>query len=222
MDFTEEEYKEIAAQLRKPKGEFGDIVAGKMNEGNLLMNQNTLKALEISDYETILEIGMGNGFFVKDILSSANEVRYVGCDYSIDMVQLSIKLNKKFTNQGFARFYHSTADKLPVEANFIDTLFTVNTLYFWDNHTAILSEFKRVLKANGKLVIAIRPAEVMELYPPTKYNFDFYSKEEAADLLIQNGFNNIEIHEFEEPPVERSGQSFPPKHVILIAEITKT
>lgn len=218
MDFTEEEYKEIAAQLRKPEGDFGAIVAEKMNEGNLLMNQNTIKALNISNGDYILEIGMGNGFFVKDILSSGNVVNYIGCDYSEDMVRLSEKVNQSFKDEGLAEFFHSSADQLPVEDNSINTIFTVNTLYFWEDHSAILKEFKRVLKTSGKLIIAIRPAEVMELYPPTKYNFDFYTKEEAADLLESNDFKVIEIQEFEEPPVKRNGQSFPPKHIILIAE----
>ncbi len=218
MDFTEEEYKEIAAQLRKPEGEFGEIVAEKMNDGNLLMNKNTIKALDISEGESILEIGMGNGFFVKDILSSANNVKYIGCDYSEDMVRLSENVNQAFLADGSALFFHSTANKLPVENHTVDTLFTVNTLYFWEDHSAILSEFKRVLTRKGRLVIALRPAEVMELYPPTKYNFDFYTKQEAAELMEKHGFKITEIQEFEEPPVEREGKSFNPKHLVLISE----
>lgn len=218
MDFTEEEYKEIAAQLRKPEGEFGAVVAEKMNEGNLLMNQNTLKALDISDGDSVLEIGMGNGFFVKDILSLADNVHYTGCDYSEDMVRLAQMLNASFSDEGTAQFFHCSAEKLPVDDASIDILFTVNTLYFWEDHSAILSEFRRVLNKSGKLILSFRPAEVMELYPPTKYNFDYYSKEEAAELLMKNGFEVTEIQEFEEPPIERDGKSFPPKHVILIAE----
>lgn len=221
MDFTEEEYKEIAAQLRKPEGKFGTVVAEKMNEGNLLMNQNTIKALDISDGDSVLEIGMGNGFFVKDILSLADNVKYTGCDYSEDMVRLAQNVNTSFIDEGKARFFHCTAEKLPVGDASIDILLTVNTLYFWEDHTAILSEFRRVLNQSGKLVLSFRPAEVMELYPPTKYNFDYYSKEEAADLLTEHGFEIIGIQEFEEPSVNRNGNSFPPKHVILIAEIAQ-
>ncbi len=218
MEFTEEEYKQIAAQLRKPEGEFGEVVANKMNEGNLLMNLNTIEALSVADGETILEIGMGNGFFVKDIVSAAQNVRYIGCDYSIDMIRLSVELNKEFINQGIARFYHSTADELLVDRNSVDTLFTVNTLYFWDNPSIILNEFKRVLKQNGKLVLAFRPAEVMEMYPPTKYNFDFYTIDEASEMLQENGFAIVEVQEFEEPLMDREGKSFPPKHVIIVAK----
>ena len=217
MEFTEDDYKEIAAQLRKPDGEFGEIVAEKMNEGNLLMNQNTIKALSVSDRDSILEIGMGNGFFVKDILSAAPNVQYIGCDYSVDMVQLATKVNREFVDEGTARFIHTTADNLPVEDASIHTMFTVNTLYFWDNHSSILAEFKRVLTETGKLVLAFRPTEVMEMYPPTKYNFDHYSIEEASELLKQHGFEIQEIWEFEEPLIDREEKSFPPKHVIIIA-----
>lgn len=217
MEFTEEEYKEIAAQLRKPEGEFGHIVAEKMNEGNLLMNENTIEALEVSDHDRILEIGMGNGFFVKKILSLAKDVHYLGCDYSIDMVQLATKVNQRFVDEGTARFVHTTANNLPAEDSSINSLFTVNTLYFWDDHAAILAEFRRVLTEHGKLVLAFRPTEAMEMYPPTKYNFDHYSIEEASQLLEQHGFEIKEIREFEEPLTERERHSFNPIHVIIVA-----
>lgn len=217
MAFTEEDYKNIAAQLRKPNGEFGTIIAENMNTGNLDMNLNAIKYLDISDHQRILEIGMGNGFFVKNILSSANSVRYIGCDYSEDMVSLSEIVNRSFVENETAQFFHTSAHKLPVQDHSIDSLFTVNTLYFWDDHDAILTEIKRVLTSNGKFVVAIRPEEVMELYPPTKYDFDFYSMADAKNLLLEHGFEILESHEFEEKPVIQDGQSFPPKHVIIVA-----
>ncbi|MBK7811139.1 MAG: hypothetical protein IPI50_07870 [Saprospiraceae bacterium] len=61
----EQTLKEIAKQLRQPSGEFATQVGQKMNEGNLHINLNTIEALNLQKGDHILEIGMGNGFFVK-------------------------------------------------------------------------------------------------------------------------------------------------------------
>jgi hypothetical protein len=42
-----------------------------MNKGNRLMNLETISQLGIVDNDKILEIGMGNGFFVKIFLRLA-------------------------------------------------------------------------------------------------------------------------------------------------------
>src|SRR6476619_7183860 len=68
----------LAGQLRQPEGSLGIKVGENMNKGNRLMN---------------LEIGIGNGFFVKDIIASAKDVRYTGCDFSETMIKEAKDLN---------------------------------------------------------------------------------------------------------------------------------
>ena len=62
------DFRTIASQLRLPEGAIGKEVGANMNKGNRLMNLEAIKHLGISENDNILEIGMGNGFFVKDIL----------------------------------------------------------------------------------------------------------------------------------------------------------
>ena len=64
-DLTEEEIKEVAAQLRKPVGENGTEIGKLMNVGNAPMNRHTLAVLNPEPNDSILEVGMGNGFFVR-------------------------------------------------------------------------------------------------------------------------------------------------------------
>lgn len=70
----EETLKAIADQLRQPTGEYAIQVGEKMNEGNLHINLNTFEVLNLVAGDNILEIGMGNGFFVKNILSTDNTI----------------------------------------------------------------------------------------------------------------------------------------------------
>ncbi len=210
--------KEIAAQLRKPNGEMGADVATRMNEGNREMNMATIDALDIQDHQQIVEIGMGNGFFVKEILSRAENVNYTGCDYSEDMVNAASTLNAEFVTKGNARFVKTTADELPFEFHSIDTLFTVNTLYFWDDPSTTLSEFMKVLKPDGKLVITIRPGHCLKKYPTTKYNFTHYEREDLTMLLEKNQFQVLKCIEVtEQQKVEILGESFASEFLVVVA-----
>ena len=83
MDLRKEyDTKTLAEQLRLPDGSLGIKVGENMNKGNRLMNLESIRQLNVTDNDNILEIGMGNGFFVKDILSLADNVHYTGCDFS--------------------------------------------------------------------------------------------------------------------------------------------
>lgn len=215
----EQTLKEIAAQLRKPAGEFGREVGAKMNESNLAMNLKTIEELEISAGDQVLEIGMGNGFFIKEILSKHQSVNYTGCDYSQDMVKESEHNNAGFITANRASFHQTTAETLPVNDHSIDKLFTVNTLYFWGNKTEIFSELKRILKKNGMLIIAIRPDTCMRQYPSTQYNFESFSSIQVEELLSHHGFKVLSSQTYKEPEVEILDKKIIPKFCIIKATI---
>lgn len=191
--------KVIAEQLRKPVGDLGKQVGAKMNEGNLYINQYTIAALQIKSHQNILEIGMGNGFFVKDILSAAPSVKYTGCDFSETMVAEARSLNTRFIQKRRAEFIVAASDELPLFDALFDTVFTVNTLYFWHHPQKELAEIYRVLKPGGKVFIAIRPASVMQALPFVQYGFRLYEKQDVEALLLCNGFGRIHIIEKPEP-----------------------
>jgi ubiquinone/menaquinone biosynthesis C-methylase UbiE len=202
----EQTQKAIASQLRQPEGEHGVQVGLKMNEGNLHINLNTISALHLQAGDHVLEIGMGNGFFVKDILSADPSIRYAGCDFSKLMVAESEKMNAEFIAAGRAGFHFASADRLPFPDHTFTKAFTVNTVYFWEDQAAVLAEFRRVLKPGGTLTIAVRPKSLMQHYPFTKHGFNLFAKEDLGDLLTRHHFQVCEIIEKEEPAQEVGGQ----------------
>ena len=198
---TEEQAKEVARQLRQPEGKFGKIVGQKMNEANLNMNVYTLKHLDISAQDTILEIGMGNGYFVKDILNVHPSITYTGVDFSPTMVDDAIEINRPFVDQGRARFEMDNAAQMPFSDDSFNKLFTINTIYFWEHPDTVLQECRRVLQINGVLTITIRPKHILDTFPISKYGFITLEKKEVCDLLEGQGFeiiNQIDIEEAEE------------------------
>jgi len=62
--------KFIAQQLRKPAGDFASTIGEKMNEGNQPLYSLTFSAMDISDGNTILEIGLyccGKSFLTRQM-----------------------------------------------------------------------------------------------------------------------------------------------------------
>jgi ubiquinone/menaquinone biosynthesis C-methylase UbiE len=105
MDEQEEYLKKVAAQLRKPEGEWGLETGRQMNINNRQMNELGIAAMELSANDSVLEIGMGNGFFAKDILEAASGISYIGCDYSPTMVEEAKKQNAAYIQAGKAEFF---------------------------------------------------------------------------------------------------------------------
>ncbi|WP_108808579.1 class I SAM-dependent methyltransferase [Aquimarina spinulae] len=215
---TEEQLKNIAQQLRKPEGDWGIEMGEKMNVGNKFINLHTIDALAPKANDAILEIGMGNGFFVKDIFTLENTVQYKGCDYSQEMVNKATALNKKLIKEGKAGFFLANANKIPFEDGEFNTVFTINTIYFWEDPQRILEEIRRILKPNGKLIISLRPKSSMAAYPFVKYGFDMFNKSEVIQLLYSNNFVVTEHIEKEEPGQEIDGKTMKVETLIVCAQ----
>lgn len=207
----------IAQQLRKPEGDDGLKTGEMMNQGNRLINQLTLEKLAVSEGDAILELGMGNGFFVKDIVSVHPSVQYTGCDYSQTMIAAAEDMNRERIEKGQATFRHATADKLPFADSSFNKVMGVNIIYFWPDPSVELAEIKRVLHPGGKLIIGIRPKHAMISMPFTKYGFTMYSKEELVDLLEANSFSVTDVLEQQEPAFEMGGNTIRPESLVVTA-----
>jgi len=213
----EQQLKEMASQLRKPEGETGIKTGEWMNTGNLQIHKDTLAVLNAGKEETILEIGMGNGYFVTEILRDNPHVNYTGCDFSEIMVKEAEKINSDWIKNEQARFIYTDGKSLPLQSESFDKVFTLNTIYFWEDEKSILAELKRVLKPGGTLIIALRPKHQMQHYPFTRYGFKLFSKEDVTHLLSQNGFIISDARENLEPDFDLNGQILKMENVIVSA-----
>ena len=194
-----DQLKEIAAQLRKPVGKPGTEIANMMNVGNSNMNLHTLAVLNPQINQRILEIGMGNGFFVKNILNVDASIQYVGIDYSNQMVKESMELNSKFVLEKRAEFLEGSINDLPFDSNSFDQIFTVNTFYFWDNHEQVITELMRVLKPSGTLILSIRPKHNLDTMAVAEFGFDKKETGKIEAMLSSAGFSTIHTTKIIEP-----------------------
>lgn len=194
--------KELAANLRQPEGENGIKVADFMNKGNANFYTQFYKHVKWEKGMRILEVGFGNGKHIPEIISQANELTYVGVDYSKTMVE---EANKNNPNQ---IFYHQNVLNLdlPNEDPF-DLILTINTVYFIDDLKLMMSRLKSVLANNGEIHIGKRPKADMELLDEvTKYNFTKYSNEEVTAAVMEAGLDVDKVVSVKDPTFDRKGE----------------
>jgi ubiquinone/menaquinone biosynthesis C-methylase UbiE len=209
--------QQLAAQLRQPTGEEGIKTGEWMNRGNVHINLDTLEVLNASKDDNILEIGMGNGFFVKNILQKHTSIKYTGADFSELMIKESERINEAWVNNGQATFVLADMISLPFSNASFNKIFTINSIYFWADAVKILTEIKRLLLPKGKFIITLRPKRLMKNYPFTKYGFNLFSKEDALQLLTQNGFTILQAIEKQEPDFELKGEIVKMESLIIEA-----
>lgn len=200
--------QELARHLKHPDGEIGKQVAFTMNRGNKHFCLHSYEMLDPGDNQEILEIGMGNGFFVKDLLSMAKGIKYTGADYSPTMVNDSIHLNRAFIDDGSARFLQASIDSLPFNEDSFDRITTTNTIYFWPDPARNALELLRILKPGGMLMIAYRSKSFLDNIEFAKHGFMKYDTKDVERLLIKSGYHNIQTKMINEPELDFDGTVF--------------
>jgi len=197
--------KELASQLRHPHGEMGKEVGLEMNKGNVHICLNSYKLLRVSKGHNILEIGMGNGFFVKDLLRMEDDLHYTGADFSEEMVMDAKKSNIDLINSGRVIFEKASIEKLPFADAAFDRITTTNTIYFWPNPVESATELLRVLKPGGMLLVAYRTKSCMDQMAFSEFGFSKYDPSGVEGLLEQAGYTDLETQTIEEPELEFDG-----------------
>ncbi len=190
-NMDEKALRELAAQLRQPEGEKGIQVGRQMEQTNAFMISATIHALALQPDEQVLEIGFGNGSHVHALLQATESVVYTGIDISAQMLQEAQSGNEQWINTGRAVFRLTDGKQIPFTKAAFDAVFTVNTLYFWEDATAYIAEILRVLRTGGRACITYALESFMQQLPFTDYGFTLYSNEKVEQLLQQAGAVNI-------------------------------
>ncbi|RZJ75319.1 MAG: methyltransferase domain-containing protein [Flavobacterium sp.] len=182
---SEADLKKMAQQLRCPEGDEGLKIAELMNASNENMIQRTFASLDIVNSDVILEIGPGNGNHVGDIIKKYHPKRYLGIDIAPTMITKSQELCVDMPSVSFSLTDGKT---IPFDDITFNKIFTVNTIYFWEDPQEYLGEIKRVLKKGGLLSIGFLPKRIMEKIPFATFGFTFWDETAVASLLEDSGF----------------------------------
>jgi ubiquinone/menaquinone biosynthesis C-methylase UbiE len=180
----------MASQLRKPSGwPIGWIILDRLNHWNREMNRKSLATMEIQGSDRVLELGCGGGELLGMIADKISTGKVIGVDWSPLAIGYCKYRLRRFINQGKLDLICQNAVQIPLPANSVDSICTVNTVYFWDKPEAVFAESSRVLKSGGRIVLSNSMLSELstEDYPP-EY-FRSHAVEEVSDRLQSLGFS---------------------------------
>jgi ubiquinone/menaquinone biosynthesis C-methylase UbiE len=201
-----EELQAIAAQLKHPTGEKGIEMANMMNETNINMTRHSVQNLNIKAGNSILELGHGNAGHVEFIFEQAENLKYYGLEMSELMFQEARQINRNFVSQKQAFFSLYDGNAVPFHDDFFDKIFTVNTIYFWQEPEKLLLEIYRVLKPNGLFCITFAEESFMKQFPFTIFEFELYSTEKVEQLVQKTLFKILDKETLTEKVKTRTGE----------------
>ena len=184
--------KYLGRQLSHPKG-FGGLIIGLfMNKHNLLMYRDTYQLLDLSSNDNILEIGFGNGAFIKELVEKTEPGKYCGIDISDTMIRTATRRNKTLIKDEKVELLKGSVENLPFNNHLFDKVFTLNTIYFWKDPQRVMSEIKRVLKPGGIFVVGLSTGESMRVGNYFQERFTLYSKQDVEKLFSDGAFKILD------------------------------
>ena len=189
----------VGNNFRNPNGIGGKITTKIMN----IMNQKQYKAvldnLNFENNDVLLDIGFGNGYLINKLLKKNNNIKIFGIDISKDMVNIVSKIFKKhIDNNCLTLLLENLNNKTTFKNEMFNKIYTVNTIYFWDDLQKCFSEIKRILKPNGIFINAIYTKKQLDKTKFSKKGFNKYTKEEIIKITEENGMTIKKIIEIKE------------------------
>ncbi len=186
--FTEEELKELASQLSHPQGEWGEKVAEIMTETNMSMIHDTIDVLKITYGDKVLELGPGEGKHLSYFFKNYPDTKYTALEISELMVQKFRGNNGQYLQKQWADIQIYNGENIPYSEPLFNTIFTVNTLYFWKNPKELLYQICEILKEGGQCFITFSNKDFMDKLPFTQYGFTKYTQDDLEQLVAQTPF----------------------------------
>jgi arsenite methyltransferase len=179
--------RRLAAQLRRPEGLLGRVVAWGLNRGNRAANARAVELLEVRDGDRVLDLGFGGGVGLELVLRRASPAEVAGADHSADAVRLA---RRRFPS---ARIEQASVEALPFEDGSFDRVLSVHTIYFWPDAEAGARELFRVIAPGGRLVLVFMRGEEMRKQKIHQHGFAFFEAADAAALLTRAGFAPVRV-----------------------------
>lgn len=187
--------KYVGDSFAKPDGVGGKMATLIMNIINQKQYNTVLKNIRLEQNDVILDIGFGNGYLIKKIFKQNISVKVYGIDISADMFQKVSSKNKQKIEDGRLKLFLENISRTSFENELFDKIFTVNTVYFWNDLKGCFSEVKRILKPNGIFLNVIYTKDFLDKLPYTKYVYNKYSVTELEKITKENGMELIETVE---------------------------
>ena len=152
-----------------------------------LNTEEILSMLNLHPNYLVADLGCGSGVFSIPLSFLVKHVYAIDVEPKmIEFVNQKI-LKKKINNIKTVLSYDTI---IPLEDDFLDLLFTVNTLHEFRNLNMTLKEIYRVLKPGGKVAVVDFKKKKEGFGPPENMRI---SSRKARTIFIQNKFKVLKM-----------------------------
>ncbi len=220
-EMTKEQLLALESQLICPEGDFGIEVGKTMNESNIGMTLNSIGFLGLQNGHSVLELGHGNCGHLDKLLGFADNLRYVGLEISDTMQNEARRNNKENSTNQLVDFELYDGENIPYQNDFFDAIFSVNTIYFWQNPTKLIQEIERVLKPSGCCVLAYANKDFMCTLPFVGEKFKLFGRDEVEQLIQPSNLKIKAIKEVTEQVKSKTGEPVTRVYTMVKLHIAK-
>ena len=181
----------FSQQARKPSGLFGRLVMSTVFDlGNIVVNDFMQEQLAIVNNDRILEIGSGTGKLINAMAKLIDNGFIEGLDLSPTMVAVARRKNREHIASGKVKIRQGAFEEIPYKDSSFDKICSANTIYFWSSPDTVIQKIFRLLKPDGKLVLAFEDKKQLEKRQLSNDVFQLYSQDQVEELLQRNGFGD--------------------------------
>lgn len=177
----------IAKQFADPKGFGGSVISLIMNRQNRPLYDETLRLLAVSNSDSVLDIGCGNGF-VLNLLARAHSATFAGIDPAAEIIENAKRRNRKYVKNNTMSFTCQDVSTMSFSAESFDKAYTINTVYFWSDLSESLLEIQRVLKPGGFFINTLYTNETLSRFSHTQFGYKRYDPNELVAAGKGAGF----------------------------------
>lgn len=157
------------------------------------IHQIGIQYLCLKGTENILEVGCGDGSMLVNLRRVNHKGRLVGLEINDRIFCESVKAQQKENFQPPIEFIIGSADNLPFPDGSFDIILAFFMLYHMSDIQQVLREWKRVLKNNGKVLIATASTLNKPKHKVFKKVVEAMSKTKAPQLVSSFNLENAEI-----------------------------
>jgi SAM-dependent methyltransferase len=151
--------RRMVGQFMRPRGMGGHLAGWVMahRSSNRRRNHWIVCLLDVQATDRVLEIGFGPGIAIGDLSRLAVRGRVVGIDHSEVMVHQARRRNAAAVRAGRVDLRLGCVAALPDLDGPMDKIFAVNSMGFWPDPVASLTELRARLRPGGRIAIASQP-----------------------------------------------------------------
>jgi len=174
------------------KGRLAGIIMNLIhtNQYKKIIQRYIIDKIDTINHLSILDVGCGGGKVISLFSSMLKKSKIYGIDHSVDMVNLSRRVNKAGISDGTVDIVQGNVNKLPYSDDFFDIVTAFDTINFWNDFDNSIIEIERVLKQNGIfLIVNGYPKEGTKWWNFVKFKND----SEYRAVLSEHGFKEINI-----------------------------